>query len=75
MEGDQIFGDASRVICLVPGLVIPAKFKTPDFDKYEGHTCTKSLLVMYYRKMDAHVEDDKLMIYFFQDSLKGGPSK
>ncbi|XP_050890237.1 uncharacterized protein LOC127095610, partial [Lathyrus oleraceus] len=56
-------------------LVIPAKFKTPDFDKYEGHSCPKSHLIMYYRKMAAHVEDDKLMIHCFQDSLRGAPSK
>lgn len=64
MEGDQVFGAASREMCLVFGLVIPMKFKTPDFDRYEGHTCPKSHLVMYYRKMAAHVEDDKLMIHF-----------
>ncbi|XP_050877821.1 uncharacterized protein LOC127081623 [Lathyrus oleraceus] len=75
MEGDQVFGAAAREMCLVSGLVIPAKFKTPDFDRYEGHTCPKSHLVIYYRKMVAHVEDDKLMIHFFQDSLKGAPSK
>ncbi|XP_050916569.1 uncharacterized protein LOC127131696 [Lathyrus oleraceus] len=46
MEGDQVFGDAAREMCLVFGLVIPAKFKTPDFDKYEGHPCPKSHLIM-----------------------------
>ena len=55
--------------------MIPAKFKTPNFDKYKGHSCPKSHLIMYYRKMDAHVEDNKLMIHFFQDNLKGAPSK
>ncbi|XP_050896561.1 uncharacterized protein LOC127103338 [Lathyrus oleraceus] len=75
MEGDQVFGVAAREMCLVSSLVIPTKFKTPDFDKYEGRTCPKSHLVMYYWKMVAHVEDDKLMIHFFQDSLKGAPSK
>lgn len=75
MEGDQVFGVTAREMCLVSGLVIPAKFKTPDFDRYNGHTCPKRHLVMYYRKMAAHVKDDKLMIHFFQDSLKGAPSK
>ncbi|XP_050877935.1 uncharacterized protein LOC127081758 [Lathyrus oleraceus] len=55
MEGDQVFGGAAKEMCLVSGLVIPAKFKTPDFDRYEGHSCPKSHLIMYYRKMDAHV--------------------
>ena len=75
MEGDQVFGATAKEMCLVSGLVIPAKFKTPDFDRYEGHSCPKSHLIMYYRKMAAHVEDDKLMIHCFQDSLRGAPSK
>ncbi|XP_050895901.1 uncharacterized protein LOC127102590 [Lathyrus oleraceus] len=75
MEGDQIFGAAARDICLVSGLVIPPKFKTPNFDSYEGTTCPKSHLIMYYRRMAAHVENDKLMIHCFQDSLKGASSK
>ncbi|XP_050915290.1 uncharacterized protein LOC127130297 [Lathyrus oleraceus] len=75
MEGDQIFGAAARDICLVSGLVIPPKFKTPNFDCYEGTTCPKSHLIMYYCRMAAHVENDKLMIHCFQDSLKGASSK
>ncbi|XP_050888863.1 uncharacterized protein LOC127094035 [Lathyrus oleraceus] len=75
MEGDQIFGAAAREMCLVSGLVIPAKFKTRNLDQYEGATCPKSHLIMYYRKMEAHVDNDKLMIHCFQDSLKGASSK
>jgi hypothetical protein len=75
LEGDHVFGSAAKEMCLVFGLVILAKFKTPDFDKYKGHTCPKSHLIMYYQKMAAHVEDDKLMIHCFQDSLSGAPSK
>ncbi|XP_050877301.1 uncharacterized protein LOC127081057 [Lathyrus oleraceus] len=75
MKGDQVFGTAARDMCFVSGLVILAKFKTPNFDRYEGHSCPKSHLIMYYQKMDAYVENDKLMIHFFQDSLRGAPSK
>lgn len=57
------------------GLLIPAKFKTPNFDKYEVHSFPKCHLIVYYRKMVAHVEDDKLMIHCFQDSLRGASSK
>lgn len=71
IEGDQVFGGAAKEICLVSSLVIPAKFKTPDFDKYKGHACLKIHLIMYYRKMATHVEYDKLMIHCFQDSLSG----
>ncbi|XP_050909746.1 uncharacterized protein LOC127123584 [Lathyrus oleraceus] len=75
MEGDQIFGVVAREMCLVSGLVIPVKFKTLNFDQYEGATCPKSHLMMYYRKLAAHVDSDKLMIHYFQDSLKSASSK
>ncbi|XP_050896789.1 uncharacterized protein LOC127103584 [Lathyrus oleraceus] len=65
LEGDHVFGSAAKEICLVFGLVISTKFKTPDFDKYKGHTFPKIHLILYYRKMAAHVEDDKLMIHCF----------
>ncbi|XP_050909513.1 uncharacterized protein LOC127123326 [Lathyrus oleraceus] len=75
MEGDQIFGVAAREIFLVSRLMIPAKFKTPNLDQHKGATCPKSHLIIYYRKMAAHVDNDKLMINYFQDSLKGASSK
>ncbi|XP_050909745.1 uncharacterized protein LOC127123583 [Lathyrus oleraceus] len=75
MEGDQIFGVATREMCLMSGLVIPAKFKTPNIDQYEGATCPKINLIMYYRKMAAHMDNDKLMIHYFLDSLKSASSK
>lgn len=56
---------------LVSNLVTPTKFKTPDFDKYKGQTCQRSHLVMYFRKMTVHTENDKLLIHCFQDSLSG----
>ncbi|XP_050916201.1 uncharacterized protein LOC127131321 [Lathyrus oleraceus] len=75
LEGDHVIGSAAKEICLVSGLVIPTKFKTLDFDKSKRHTCPKSHLIMYYRKMASHVEDGKLIIHYFQDSLSEAPSK
>jgi len=66
--GSYEFGDAAG-LCLVPGVVIPPKFKVPDFEKYKGTTCPKSHLTMYCRKMAAHVNNEKLLIHCFQDSL------
>ncbi|XP_050877389.1 uncharacterized protein LOC127081150 [Lathyrus oleraceus] len=71
IEGNKIFGASAINMCLVSNLVIPAKFKTPDFEKYKGQTCPRSHLVMYFRKMDAHTENDKLLVHCFQDSLSG----
>jgi len=60
---------------LVPGLVIPHKFKVPEFEKYNGTKCPQDHLLSYVRKMAAHTYDDKLMIHFFQDSLTGAASR
>ncbi|RYA67493.1 hypothetical protein DD598_28095, partial [Enterobacter cloacae complex sp. 2DZ2F16B1] len=68
--GDYPFADMTD-LCLVPDVVIPPKFKVPDFDKYKGTTCPKNHLKMYCHKMGAHSKDEKLLIHFFQDSLAG----
>jgi len=60
---------------LVPGLVIPPKFKVPKFEKYNGTKCSQDHLLSYVRKMATHTSDDKLMIHFFQDSLTGVASR
>ena len=58
-------------LCLVLDVVIPPKFKVPDFDRYKGTTCPKNHLKMYCRKMGAHSRDEKLLMHFFHDSLAG----
>ena len=68
--GSYGFGDAAD-LCLVPDVVIPPKFKVPEFEKYKGSTCPKSHVIVYCRKMAIHAQDEKLLIHFFQDSLEG----
>ena len=72
MEGINIPGgvDAGE-LSLVHGLVIPHKFKTFVFVKYDGTKCLMAHLTMYCRKISAHMDNDKLLIYYFQDSLIG----
>jgi len=48
------FGDIAGS-CLVYDLVIPPKFKVPEFEKYKGTFCPSNHLTMYCRKMAAHV--------------------
>ena len=60
--------DATK-LSLISGLIILHKFKTPTFDKYDGTKCPTTHLTMYCRKMSAYTENDKLLIYCFQDSL------
>ena len=72
MEGISIPGsfDATEM-SLVPSLVILHKFKTPTFDKYNGIKCATTHLTMYCQKISTYTDNDKLLIYCFQDSLIG----
>ena len=72
MEGLNIPGslDATE-LSLVSGLIIPHKFKTSTFDKYDGTKCPTTHLTMYCQKMSAYTNNDKLLIYCFQDNLTG----
>ena len=62
--GDYPFAKMAE-LCLVPNIVIPPKFKVPDFDKYKGTTCPKNHLKIYCRKMGAYSRDEKLLMHFF----------
>ena len=55
MEGINIPESLDAIeLSLVPGLVIPHKFKTPTFDKYDGTKCPTMHLTIYCRKMSAY---------------------
>jgi len=62
---DYPFADMAE-LCLVPDIIIPPKFKVPNFDKYKGTTCPKNQLKMYCRKMGVYVKDEKLLMHFFK---------
>ena len=68
--GSYVFANTTE-LCLVPNITIPLKFKVSDFNKYKGTTCPKNHLKMYCRKMGAYTKDEKLLMYFFQESLTG----
>src|ERR1051325_8972950 len=71
LRGKNVVSMSVVDMCLVPDVVIPPKFKVPDFEKYKGVSCPDTHLRMYCRKMAAHVKNSKLMIHCFQDSLSG----
>jgi len=58
-------------MCLVPNVVIPKKFRVPKFIKYTGTQSPITHLKAYCNKMAEVVDDEKLLIHFFQDSLSG----
>jgi len=74
IRGKDIFGQSLNDLCLVPNVVIPHKFKTPNFEKYKGDTCPQNHLIMYARKMQAYKDNEPLLIHCFQDSLAGPAS-
>ena len=72
IEGmDNLESVDPRELCLVPDLVIPPKFKTPKFEKYDGTKCHENHLAMYCYKMVGHTYNEDLLIHVFYDSLIG----
>jgi len=58
-------------ICLVPNIVVLKEFRVPDLVKYTRLECVYTHLRSYYNKMAEMIHNDKMLIYFFQDSLTG----
>jgi len=72
VEGNDWFNPMRAAeVCLVPNIVVPKDFRIPDFIKYTGLECPNTHLRSYCNKMAKVIRDDKLLIYFFQDSLAG----
>jgi len=72
VEGNHLCDLVKAInMCLVPNIVIPKKFRVPEFIKFTGAQCPVTHLKAYCNKMAEVVDDDKLLIHFFQDSLSG----
>jgi hypothetical protein len=71
VEGNDWFDPMRAVeVCLVPNIIVPKNFRIPEFVKYTGLECPNTHLRSYCNKMAEVIYDDKLLIYFFQDSLE-----
>ncbi|RDX88893.1 hypothetical protein CR513_29436, partial [Mucuna pruriens] len=46
IEGVDKYGLDAADLCLVPDVILPADFKTPDFDKYKGSSCLRTHLAI-----------------------------
>jgi len=57
--------------CIVSDIEIPKDFKVPDFEKYDGTSDPQIHISMYYSKMGAYLKREKMLMYFFQESLTG----
>ncbi|KAL4272474.1 hypothetical protein GQ457_13G020790 [Hibiscus cannabinus] len=68
-------GSDARELSLVPNLVLPMKFKMPEFEKFDGTSSPSVHLTMFCRRMTGRVDNDELLIHCFQDSLKGSAAR
>ncbi|XP_050889757.1 uncharacterized protein LOC127095055 [Lathyrus oleraceus] len=69
MGNTDVLGLDTEKMCLVPGVIILAKFKVLDFEKYKGNSDPRMHIRAYSRKMAAYSSDDQLLMHFFQDFL------
>ena len=65
LKGNDTIGLDAADLCLVSDVVIPPKFKMPNFEKYKGVSCPETHLKMFVRKMSAHAHDEKFLIHCF----------
>ncbi|XP_017640000.1 uncharacterized protein LOC108481369 [Gossypium arboreum] len=72
---DYYYGIDAKDLSLVPDLVLPPKFKTPEFEKYNGTSCPEAHIKIFCRRMTGYVNNDQLLIHCFQDSLIGSAAK
>ncbi len=56
---------------LVPDVVVLSKFKVLEFDNYSSNSDSHIHLATYIAKMLALMEDDRLLVHFFHESLSG----
>jgi len=72
IEGNDWFDPIRAAeVCLVPNITVLKDFRIPKFIKYTVLECPNTHLRSYSNKMAKVIRDDKLLIYFFQDSLAG----
>ena len=57
VEGYDAFDVDALETGLVLDVIIPPKFKVPDFGRYKGLTCLRNHLRMYCRKMHAYAQN------------------
>ncbi|XP_038994303.1 uncharacterized protein LOC120118292 [Hibiscus syriacus] len=70
-ECSNLYEIETKELSLVPDLVLPPKFKMPNFEKFDGMKCPSTHITMFCRKMAGYIGNDQLLIHFFQESLTG----
>lgn len=76
IEGADTFESINATqLCVISNVFFPPKFKVPVFEQYDETSCPRNHLIMYCKKMAAHIQEEKLLIHCFQDSLTGPASR
>ncbi|XP_016747326.1 uncharacterized protein [Gossypium hirsutum] len=68
-SADSTQGVDAKDLSLVSYLVLPLKFKMPEFEKYNGISCPEAHITMFCRRMTGYVNNDQLLIHYFHGSL------
>ncbi|XP_040956166.1 uncharacterized protein [Gossypium hirsutum] len=74
-NADYHRGIDAKDLSLVPDLVLLPKFKMPEFEKYNGTSCPEAHITMFCRRMTGYINNDPLLIHYFQDSLIGSAAR
>ncbi|XP_052490765.1 uncharacterized protein LOC128043013 [Gossypium raimondii] len=72
---DYHCGIDTKDLSLVLDLVLPPKFKTLEFEKYNGNNCPEAHIMIFCRRMTGYVNNDQLLIHCFQDNLIGSAAE
>ncbi|KAA3473065.1 RNA-directed DNA polymerase (Reverse transcriptase), Ribonuclease H-like protein [Gossypium australe] len=68
---DHHYGIDAKDLSLVPDLVLLHKFKMAEFEKYNGTSFPEAHITVFCRRMTGYVNNDQLLIQYFQDRLVG----
>lgn len=69
IEGADTFESINATqLCVISNVFFPPKFKVPVFEQYDETSCPRNHLI-------THIQEEKLLIHCFQDSLTGPASR
>ncbi|XP_075110898.1 uncharacterized protein LOC142181623 [Nicotiana tabacum] len=62
---------AFKVLCMFPDVHLPPGFKTPKFEKYDGHGDPIAHLKRYFNQLRGAGRNEELLMAYFGESLTG----
>ncbi|XP_060182014.1 uncharacterized protein LOC132611629 [Lycium barbarum] len=72
LQGQESHKSVSyKDLCMFPNVHLPSGFKTPKFDKYDGHGDPVAHLKRYCNQLRGAGGKDEMLMAYFSDSLTG----